>query len=125
MSDIFTIDKNRQQDEKTEEFYTVIGKQDFVKDSYPMVNTEKKALAKKIINLTNDNAKFYIKVGTYGRPFNPMGMYSEGQNNAYLAKAGRPLYDFKEVNEKVFNFYIQFLKTKNTAWLSNTERELQ
>jgi hypothetical protein len=52
-------------------------------------------------------------------------MYSEGQSNKFLAKAGKPEYSFKEVNEKTFSFYVNFLSTKNTAWLSNTERELQ
>ncbi len=30
----------------------------------------------------------------------------------------------KEVNAKVFDLYINFLATKNTAWLNNAEREL-
>jgi hypothetical protein len=125
MSDLFYINKSKPTNEKVEEFYTVLGKQDFLVDKFPMVNSEQNALAKKIINTTNNTSRFFIKVGTYGRPYNPIGMYSEGQSNKFLAKAGKPEYSFKEVNEKTFSFYVNFLSTKNTAWLSNTERELQ
>jgi hypothetical protein len=125
MSDLFYINKSKPTNEKVEEFYTVLGKQDFLVDKFPMVNSEQNALAKKIINTTNNTSRFFIKVGTYGRPYNPIGMYSEGQSNKFLAKAGKPEYSFKEVNEKTFSFYVNFLSTQNTAWLSNTERELQ
>ena len=125
MSDLFYINKSKPTNEKVEEFYTVLGKQDFLVDKFPMVNSEQNALAKKIVNTTNNTSRFFIKVGAYGRPYNPIGMYSEGQSNKFLAKAGKPEYSFKEVNEKTFSFYVNFLSTKNIAWLSNTERELQ
>jgi hypothetical protein len=125
MSDLFVINDTKPYEDKLEEFYTVIGKQDFLKDKTPMVNDEAQALAKKIINTKANTSRYFIKIGTYGRPYNPIGLYSEGQNNKFLTKAGKPLYTFKEVNEKTFNFYINFLTTKNTAWLSNTERELE
>lgn len=125
MSDLFVINETKPSEDKAEEFYTVIGKQEYMKNKFPMVYSENHAFAKKIINTTNNTARYFIKVGTYGRPYNPIGLYSEGQNNKFLTKAGKPLYSFKEVNEKTFNFYINFLSTKNTAWLSNTERELE
>lgn len=125
MDNLFIINDSKPIEDKSEEFYTVIGHQEFLKNKIPMVRSESKALAKKITNSANNTSRYYIKVGTYGRPYNPIGLYSEGQNNKFLTKAGKPLYTFKEVNEKTFNFYINFLSTKNTAWLSNTERELQ
>lgn len=125
MSDLFVINETKPSEDKAEEFYTVIGKQEYMQDKHPMVRSENQAFAKKITNTTNNTARYFIKVGTYGRPYNPIGLYSEGQNNKFLTKAGKPLYTFKEVNEKTFNFYINFLSTKNTAWLSNTERELE
>jgi hypothetical protein len=51
-------------------------------------------------------------------------MYSEGQNNKFLSKIGREEWQFKEVNEKIFDLYLNFLSTKNIAWLNNAEREL-
>jgi len=50
-------------------------------------------------------------------------MYSEGMAKKQLRHAGRPEWEFKETNEQVFTKYIKFLKTKNTAWLNNAERE--
>lgn len=126
MNNLFQItDKKKPQ--KKEEYYTILGSQDFFQDDtkIPCVSTEDKALAKKITNLDTKSSKYYIKVGMYGRPYNPIGLYSEGQSTKFLTKAGKPQYIFKEVNEKTFLFYINFLTTKNTAWLSNTERELQ
>jgi hypothetical protein len=127
MDNIFHINHQKKQNEKKEEYYTVVGEQDFFKDKtkIPCLYKEEKSLAKKITNLDTNSSKYYIKVGMYGRPYNPIGMYSEGQSAKFLTKAGKPQYTFKEVNEKTFSFYINFLTTKNTAWLSNTERELQ
>lgn len=127
MSDIFRINDQKKTSPKKEEYYTVLGEQDFFKDKtkIPCVFTEDKALAKKVTNTDTNASKYYIKIGMYGRPYNPIGLYSEGQSAKFLTKAGKPQYTFKEVNEKTFSFYINFLTTKNTAWLSNTERELQ
>ena len=33
----------------------------------------------------NSSYKFYIKVGTYGKIFNPMGLFSEGKNEKAIA----------------------------------------
>jgi hypothetical protein len=54
MSDLFYINKSKPTNEKLEEFYTILGKQDFLVDKFPMVNSEQNALAKKIINTTNN-----------------------------------------------------------------------
>jgi len=42
----------------------------------------------------------------------------------FLAKTGKKAWDFKQVNAKVFEMYLTFLRTKNRAWLTNAEREL-
>ena len=81
-------------------------------------------VAKKIYYSSNNDPKYFIKVGTYGKIFNPIGMYSEGQNNKFLAKIGRKQFEFKEVNLRVFDLYLKFLTSKNLAWLNNAEREM-
>jgi hypothetical protein len=50
-------------------------------------------------------------------------MYSEGTAKKQMRHAGKPEWEFKETNEVVFNKYINFLRTKNIAWLNNAERE--
>ena len=123
MDNIFQLNKENKS-EKTYEFYTLIGKHKFLdKDKNPRVENENEdTFAKKII--VNNNTKYYIKTGTYGKIYNPIGLFSEGTANKFMSKVGKKAWQFKEVNLKIFNMYINFLKTKNTAWLINAEREL-
>ena len=67
--------------------------------------------------------KYYVKRGRYGKLYNPIGMYSEGTAKKQMRHAGKPEWEFKETNETVFNKYINFLRTKNIAWLNNAERD--
>ena len=105
--------------------YTIVGEHEFLdEDNNPRINSDKdnKIYAKKIVS--NNSTKFYIKVGTYGKAYNPIGLYSEGMANKFIAKIGKRAWNFKEVNQKIFDMYVNFLKTKNTAWLNNAEREM-
>lgn len=119
---------NNQLQEKIEEnesyFYTIIGKQHFFdEDKNPLVHKEStQVFAKKVIS--NNKTKYYIKVGTYGKIYNPIGLFSEGTENKFLAKIGKKAWEFKEVNYKIFDMYLNFLRTKNIAWLNNAEREM-
>lgn len=105
-------------------FYTMLGDHDFIdKDNRPRSNDENNKVVAKSVE-TKNNTKYFIKIGTYGKVFNPIGMFSEGNNNKFLAKIGRKEWEFKEVNPKIFDLYLNFLTTKNIAWLNNAEREL-
>jgi hypothetical protein len=53
-----------------------------------------------------------------------MGMFSEGKSEKFLSKIGRKEYNFKQVNQEIFDMYLNFLSTKNIAWLNNAEREM-
>ena len=74
----------------------------------------------------NNNGKtiYYVKQNKYGRIYNPSRMYSEGNESKQLRHAGRPNWVFRDVEKKVFDYYLKFLETKNEAWLNNAEREL-
>ena len=106
------------------EYYTMIGKHQFIDENKnPRCNTEtSEVCAKKVTN--QSSTKFYIKAGVYGKIYNPIGMFSEGTAAKFLARAGKKAWDYKQVNFKVFDMYVSFLKTKNKAWLNNAEREL-
>lgn len=110
--------------EPENKFYTILGDHEFLDENkYPRTSTENKnTFAKQITK--NQTQKFYIKTGTYGRIYNPMGLFSEGKSDKFVAKIGKKEYDFKEVNFKIFEMYLNFLSTKNIAWLNNAEREL-
>lgn len=127
----FKIHKERSVQRSAEEelqdqdtiFYTIFGKHDWLDDEgFPRVNKEAPdAYAKSISG--NTKTKFFVKRGRYGKLYNPIGLYSEGTANKQLRHAGKPEWEFREETEKVFDFYIRFLKTKNSAWLNNAERE--
>ena len=72
----------------------------------------------------NGRTYYYVKQDSYGRLYNPSGMYSENRQNKQLRHAGRPNWVFREVEKKVYDLYTKFLETKNAAWLSNAEREM-
>jgi hypothetical protein len=54
--------------------------------------------------------------------FNPVSIYGN-KDLRLLENISRNNKQYKEVNQKVFDMYLQFLSTKNTAWLHNAERE--
>lgn len=104
-------------------FYTIFGDHEELNDKGdPVVSSQEKALA--YSRISSKNKQFYIKVGLYGKIYNPIGLYSEGKSNKFLSKVGKQEYNFVKVNNKVFDMYLQFLKTKNIAWLNNAEREM-
>ena len=72
---------------------------------------------------SKDKSKYYIKFGISGLMYNPWGIYSEGTQNKEAKHAGRMAWVFKRVNKKAFGYYIEFLMSKNQAWLNNAERE--
>ena len=67
--------------------------------------------------------KYYVKFGINGFMYNPWGLYSEGMHNKQAKHSGKMAWTFREVNNKSFSYYLDFLRTRNTAWLNNAERE--
>lgn len=106
------------------DLYTFLGDHDYLDDDdFPRTDEDStKVLAK--IRKGISNTKYFIKVGSHGQIFNPIGMYSEGKQNKFMSKIGKLEFAFREVNKNVFETYINFLKTKNIAWLNNAQREM-
>ena len=119
---IYSIKETDNNFETSVVFYTMLGTESvFDSDGYPVTNDESKAFAKKVYKT---QLSYYLKVGPNGRIYNPMGMFSEGSHNKFLAKLGKPEWKFTKVNHKIFDMYLNFLKTKNVAWLNTAQREL-
>lgn len=122
MDNIFQISK-KYDPEPSFKYYGLLGKHDDVDiDGYPVVNTKESCLA--FSKITPTETQYFLKVGLYGKIYNPIGLYSEGKSNKFMAKIGKNEYNFTRVNQKVFDMYLNFLKSKNIAWLNNAEREL-
>jgi hypothetical protein len=121
-NDVFKINPDKQETKSTYTRYTLFGQHDDIDMAgNPLTDDEKKCLA--YIKGT-DTEQYYLKIGLHGKVYNPMGLYSEGKSNKFLSKVGKQEYNFTKVNNKVFNMYLNFLRTKNLAWLNNAEREL-
>jgi hypothetical protein len=126
MDDIFIINKDKKSEIFQYVYYTIMGSHsDIDVDRNPIASNEQKSLAYKKYNIDNpEDIQYFIKIGTYGKIFNPIGLYTEGKQNKFLSKVGKNEFVFKRVNNKVFGMYLNFLRTKNLAWLHNAEREL-
>ena len=123
--DFMFFQNNAKQPDKTYQYFTILGDHEFLDDNgNPRTNTENNKVVAKSVTTDNKSPRYYLKVGTYGKLYNPIGLYSEGQNSKFLSKIGRKQFEFKEVNQKIFDLYINFLTTKNLAWLNNAEREM-
>lgn len=108
------------------DYYTVIGQEDFIDtNGFPRSNNESqnKTFAKKIIK-NDGKIKYCIKIGSNNKLINPISIYGQEKNTSFLDSVCRANNKFIDVNLKTFELYIQFLKTKNTSWLYNAEREL-
>lgn len=123
--DFMFFQNNAKQPDKTYQYFTILGDHEFLDDNgNPRSNTENNKVVAKSVITDNKSPRYYVKVGTYGKLYNPIGLYSEGQNSKFLSKIGRKQFEFKEVNQKIFDLYVNFLTTKNLAWLNNAEREM-
>tara|TARA_R110000824_G_scaffold273457_1_gene461944 strand:+ start:169 stop:561 length:393 start_codon:yes stop_codon:yes gene_type:complete len=119
------VQKSVQEEISSQEtaFYTMFGKHEWLdEEGFPRAHSESlDTHAKSIVD--ENKSKFFVKRGRYGKLFNPIGIFSEGTSGKQLRHAGRPEWQFKEASKETFDFYIRFLKTKNSAWLHNAERE--
>jgi hypothetical protein len=125
MNDIFKINKEHQEETNSYQRYTLFGQHENLDtEGNPITFKEKNTYAYIKTNKTNNKQNYYIKIGLYGKIYNPIGLYSEGKANKFLSKVGKNEYNFGKVNQRVFDMYLNFLRTKNIAWLNNAEREL-
>jgi hypothetical protein len=106
-----------------DEYFTVSGLEDYLDiNNNPRVTSpeDNKILAKKVTR-EDSSTKYSIKIDSNGKIYNPVSMYVDKES--FLDKVCRGSEKFKEVNFKIFNMYIHFLRTKNLAWINNAERE--
>jgi len=108
--------------------FTIFGKHDRLTDiygeeqenGYPVCDNKENEYA--MIKYVGDSPpRYFVRMDSRGELYNPNGIY-EGGANKYLKHTGKPQWELKETNSKIFNFYLNFLKTKNQAWLLNANR---
>lgn len=125
---IFRPDKNKPTEVKTEsgnKYYTCFGEQEWLDDDgYSRVGKDSDKIYAQSKLTPDGSVHYFVKANKYGKLFSPSGMYTEGQHKRFNKVLGAQEFQFKKVNLRVFELYTSFLKTKNSAWLSNAEREM-
>lgn len=85
----------------------------------------KYSVAKSTKFLVTNTEKYFIKVCTAGlnssKFFDPLKDLPE-ELKRHDVFAGRDRYSYKLVNKECFDYYLNYLKTKNVSLLRNAER---
>lgn len=129
MSDfIFNPNKNTiDHTDPNNEYYAAMGDHDYLDDNgNPRIlkDTDKRILAKKILR-EDGSTRYSVRLTSSGKMQNPLSMYGVEKDSTFLDRVCRSDKKFKDVSYKTFDMYINFLKTKNIAWLHNAEREAE
>lgn len=103
--------------------YTLFGRhKEIDEEGNPIVYDENKAYAKQVLQGTR--YVYFVKVGNSGHLFDPLGLYASREESKLSMTRGKPEIRFVQTNQKVFDHYIAFLRTKNKAHLSYATREM-
>jgi len=123
---------------KEDEFYCLLGYQDFLDDlGFPRTYNENENVVAKIIfskktkHFSDSNKSFgryYIKLDPNSKVFNPKQILSSVKDKDslnFINNICKQEWDFKEVTPQIFQKYITFLKTQNLSWLKDAQRDLK
>lgn len=114
----------RSNNEESVEFYTLRGNESFIDElDRPRASKENSSVLAKKITRKNGTIKYSIRLGNNGKFYNPISIYGQEKTHTFLNRICRSNDRFKEVGQKVFGMYLEFLNTKNVSWLINAERE--
>ena len=125
--DIFVIKENVgiSEAERYIECYTVKGKEQFLDEAhYPRTKFENNSNTHAKLVSIGESKRYYIKFNRTGRIFDPCGLYDEIQQTRESRHASRPNWKWRQVSERVFLFYLEYLKTRNKAFFINAERSI-
>ena len=116
-------------------FYTTLQYQDFVddQDNSRSSTENSKVFAKAVKNgLSRDMSrsgsqyfKYYVRCSANKTLYDPFPKYSTSDNKqSFIDKVCRPETSYREVPLSVFDKYLNYLKTENSQWLKNAQKEL-
>lgn len=122
---IYQIQKN----ESFSMYYSHISDKDYLDENgFPRVkNDDNKVLAKAVPNqfkkhIANNNQtsyKYYVLFQTN----NMYGYEVKFKTNQHIDRICKTDTHFKEVNVHIFKKYLEYLKTQNTQWLKEAQRD--
>jgi hypothetical protein len=117
-------------------YYTTLQYQEYTDDNKNSCRNkdDNKVFAKSIKSGYSKNIKegsprynkFYVRIYPNQRLYDPFPKYSVSDNkNSFVDKICRSENSYKQVPENVFNMYLNYLRTENTQWYNQTQRELR
>jgi len=108
-----------------EQYFTIIGQEEYMDNDKPKrKQDDDKVYAKQILRKDN-SIKYMIRIDSSSKLMNPISTINEKSGGSiFLENVCRSNRKFKEVDSKTFDWYIEFLSTKNASWLHNAEREV-
>lgn len=117
-------------------YYTTATNQDYVDDDgYPRSQIDNpKVFAKAVKNTLGKNVlqrapsyfKYYIKIEPNKSIYDPFDKHSiKTSGHSFVDKICKSENTFMEVNQSVFDKYINYLKTQNNKWLIDCRREIK
>jgi hypothetical protein len=125
--DEFIVKKELTKTNTANKFYTMSGQEDYLdQELNPRLKKDNdKTVAKALSRADSSSYKYLIKIGAYGKIYNPISIYDpDAKQPKFMTRVRKSEWEFKEVSPKVFDHYINFLRTKNMSWFNNAEREL-
>jgi hypothetical protein len=108
-----------------DKYYTTIKDYDFIdNENNPRIKNENdyRIMAKSKIR-KDTTIKYLIRTNNIKQFYNPTTPLPENQKSELLKQDGGDNIQFKEVSKSSFDMYITFLRTMNTMWIRNAERE--
>lgn len=120
---LFTINQNKQ-DISDHKFYCLVGEEDYIDEAgNPMVRTDGGKVLAKTITRSNSPTQYFIRLSTNNKLYNPISQVGEDKSTSIVDNTCRPTNRFTPVSPAVFEYYLQFLGSKNLLWLNKAERE--
>lgn len=118
--------------------YTDSGHEDYVDDEGNFIildQASERVYAKAINNrksrqIKNNDIfpyKFYIKINPESIVYNPKKIHSVNEQNklSFVDSACKSGWFFKEVPKSIFDKYLLFLKTQDTRWFKEVNKEIK
>ena len=117
-------------------YYTISKSQDYVDDNgFPRSQNDSdkvyakavnEIISKNILDRTPSNFRFYVKIEPNRSLYDPLCRNSVVSNKpSFVDKVCKSENSFMEVNQSVFDKYINYLKTENSRWLVDAQREVK
>lgn len=119
---------------KESKYYTTPDHHDYLDDDgFPRVSVDSnKVFAKAVKEVKGKNVlerspsyfKYYVRVEPNKALHDPLTKYSfQAPRSSFVDKICKSENTFMEVNQSIFYKYINYLKTQNSQWLVDAQRE--